>query len=62
MFTNSKGQTYFLHRKQVDLRNGQRTLYFFSKERKEGAIDEVPEGYEISEGRNGLPVLRKSDK
>ena len=58
--TNSKGKTYFLHKKDTTLRNGrQQTIYFFAKEVKDGALDEVPEGYKVSESRNGLPVLKK---
>lgn len=59
--TNSKGKTYFLHSRETTLRNGrQQTLYFFAKEVKDGALDEVPEGYEVSESKNGLPVLKRS--
>lgn len=59
-FTNSKGKTYFLHKKDTTLKNGrQQTIYFFAREVKEGAQDSVPEGYVVSESRNGLPVLKK---
>ncbi len=59
-YTNSKGKTYILHHKQTTLKNGsQQTIYFFAKEAKEGALDAVPAGYEVSESRNGLPVLKK---
>ncbi|RME63205.1 MAG: hypothetical protein D6790_05065 [Caldilineae bacterium] len=59
-YTNSKGNTYYLHSKETTLRNGrQQTLYFFAKEVKEGALDAVPEGYEVSESKNGLPVLKR---
>ena len=59
--TNSKGQTYYLHSKDVVLRGGRpQTIYFFGKEVKEGAMDELPEGYETMENkRTGLPMLRK---
>ncbi len=59
--TNSKGQTYYLHSKDVTLRGGRpQTIYFFAKEEKEGAIDEIPAGYEVMENkRTGLPMLRK---
>lgn len=58
--TNSKGNTYYLHSKETTLRNGRnQTLYYFAKEPKEEAIDEVPEGYEVSESKNGLPVLKR---
>lgn len=59
--TNSKGNTYYLHSKETTLRNGRKqTLYFFGKEVKDGSLDAVPEGYEVSESKNGLPVLKRS--
>ncbi|MDE0465293.1 MAG: hypothetical protein OXH93_22965 [Caldilineaceae bacterium] len=43
------------------MRNGrQQTLYFFAKEEKEGSLEAVPDGYEVSESKNGLPVLKRS--
>ena len=36
--------------------------FFFAKAEKEGALDAVPEGYEVSESKNGLPVLKRSNK
>lgn len=59
--TNSKGQTYYLHQREVTLKGGrQQTIYFFAKEVKDGAIDELPSGYEVIENtRTGLPILRK---
>ena len=60
-FTNSQDRTYFLHTRETTLKNGrQQTIYFFAKEVKEGAIDDVPAGYTVSESRNGLPVLKKA--
>lgn len=61
-FTNSKNKTYYLHKKDTTLKNGrQQTIYFFAKEVKdEGALDAVPDGYMVSESRNGLPVLKKA--
>lgn len=59
--TNSKGVAYILHSRITTLKNGNsQTIYFFSKTEKEGALDAVPEGYEVSESRNGLPVLKRS--
>jgi hypothetical protein len=59
-FKNSKGNTYHLHSRTTTLRNGrEQRIFFFAKEVKDGAIDEVPEGYEVKETQNGLPVLRK---
>ncbi len=58
---NSRGQTYYLHSKDVELRNNRRqTIFFFAKTVKPGALDAVPAGYEVVESeRTGLPVLRK---
>ncbi|MAT41878.1 MAG: hypothetical protein CL609_06020 [Anaerolineaceae bacterium] len=59
-YTNSKGVTYILHGKDRVTSTGKKTtLYFFSKEEKEGALNAVPEGYQVSETANGLPVLKK---
>jgi hypothetical protein len=60
-YKNSKGNTYYLHSRETTLKNGRRqTIYFFAKEVKDGAMNAVPSGYEVSESRNGLPVLKKS--
>jgi hypothetical protein len=60
-YTNSKGSTYYLHGRETTLKNGTtRTLYFFAKEVKDGSLDEVPDGYVVSESKNGLPVLKKA--
>jgi len=61
-FTNSKGQTYYLHSKDVTLKNGRRqTIYYFARDVRDGALDEVPSGYEVMETkRTGMPVLKKS--
>jgi hypothetical protein len=62
-FTNSRGNAYILHERVTQLKNGSsQTIYFFGKEAKEGAIDAVPEGYEVAESKNGLPVLKRSNK
>lgn len=61
-FTNTKGNTYYLHARVTTLKNGQQqTIYFFAKEIKEGALAEVPAGYAPAESKNGLPVLKKKD-
>ena len=58
---NSKGNEYYLHKRETTLKNGRtQTIYFFGKEAKEGAIDAVPDGYMVSESKNGLPVLKKA--
>ena len=59
--TNSKGVAYILHSRTTTLKNGNsQTIYFFAKTEKEGALDAVPTGYEVSESKNGLPVLKRT--
>jgi hypothetical protein len=60
--TNSRGVTYILHSKAVQLKGGkEQTIYFFAKEEKEeGALPTVPAGYMVSETKNGLPVLKRA--
>jgi hypothetical protein len=61
-YTNSKGSEYFLHGRTTKLRNGkEQTIYFFSKNVKDGALEEVPDGYKVSETQTGLPVLQKAE-
>jgi hypothetical protein len=60
-YKNSKGNEYILHARTTKLRNGkEQTLYYFSKEAKDNALDAVPEGYRVSETATGLPVLQRS--
>ena len=62
-YENSKKNSYILHARETILKNGaKQTIYFFAKEAKEGALDAVPAGYEVSESKNGLPVLKKAAK
>ena len=59
--TNSKGQTYYLHSKDVTLKGGrQQTIYYFAKEVKsEGSLDALPAGKTVVENaRTGLPMLK----
>lgn len=59
---NSKGTTYHLYTKQVALKGQQpRPIYFFARTEKTDAtpLERVPEGMEVSETKNGLPVLRR---
>lgn len=62
-YTNSKGQQYFLHKKDVTLKNGRKqTIYFFAREVRDGALDAVPGGYKVVETeRTGMPVLKRAD-
>jgi hypothetical protein len=59
--SKKSGKTYFLHSRLQKLRGGQEvTLYYFAGQPGEGAIDALPEGYEVSENeRTGLPLLKK---
>lgn len=60
--TNSKGQTYYLHGKMVTLRGGRKQqIYYFAREVKDAALDDLPGGYEVVENkRTGLPMLKKA--
>ena len=59
-YTNRKGDLYTLHRQERRLPGGTtRSLHFFSRDVREGALDALPEGYEVSEAASGMPVLRK---
>ena len=49
---NSKGTTYYLHT------NGK--MFYFSKEIKEGALDAVPDGYQVVEMKTGMLVLKRT--
>jgi hypothetical protein len=59
--SKKSGKTYFLHGRRQKLKGGQEvTLYFFAGEAKEGALDALPAGYEVSENAStGLPLLKK---
>jgi hypothetical protein len=61
--TNKKGQTYFLHGKEVTLQNGRKQqIFYFAREAKPAdALDAVPAGYRIEENeKTGLPFLKKA--
>jgi len=59
--SKKSGKTYYLHAKEQPLRGGHKvTLYYFGGEAKTGAVDGLPDGYEVSENaRTGLPILKK---
>lgn len=60
-YKNKKGDTYYLHARTTKSKSGKdRTLYFFSKEKKAGVQEVVPAGYKVDETQNGLPVLKKA--
>jgi hypothetical protein len=60
--TNSKGQTYNLHMRDVTLKGGRlQRIYFFARDVRDGAVDSLPAGYMVVENaKTGLPVLKKS--
>jgi hypothetical protein len=60
---NSKGDTYYLHAKDVTLRNGrQQRIFYFARSEKDGeSLEQVPDGYAVGENqRTGLPFLSKA--
>ena len=61
-YTNKKGVKYYLHNKEVTLRGGRKqTIYYFARDVRPGAIDEIPDGYKVMETeRTGMPVLKKT--
>ena len=59
--SKKNGTEYYLHSRRAA--NGTTQLFFFSKEVKDGALDALPEGYEVSENSaTGLPILKKKQK
>lgn len=60
-FKNSKGVSYYLHFKDVNLRGGKKQrIYFFARDVRSGSLDQVPSGYKVMETqRTGMPVLKK---
>ena len=59
--SKKSGKTYHLHERRQKLKGGQEvTLYYFAGQPGESAIDNLPEGYEVSENsKTGLPLLKK---
>jgi len=61
--TNKKGQTYYLHGKEVTLQNGRRQqIFYFARQPKDAdVLNDLPEGYRVEENeRTGLPFLKKA--
>jgi hypothetical protein len=63
-YTNSKGVTYYLNSKKVTLRGGkEQTIYYFSKDERPEAVDELPAGMVVNENpRNGFLTVKRADK
>ena len=60
--SKKSGKNFFLHARETALPNGKvRKLFFFSTKIGDGALDNLPEGYEIIENpKTGLPMLKKA--
>jgi len=56
MYTNRKGQKYFLC--QGITKSG-KPRYYFSREQKGEPLEQIPEGFEITESVNGIVSLSK---
>lgn len=61
-FKNSKGTSYYLHSRVVELKGGRKqTIYYFAREIRPGALDSLPDGYKIVETpKTGMPILKKA--
>lgn len=60
--TGGKGVLYYLHTMMVKLRGSgkKQQIFYFSKKKGSGTLDEVPKGYKvITSRRTGLPLLKK---
>lgn len=61
-YTNKKGTDYYLHQRDVQLRGSGKTqrIFFFARDVRDGALDDVPSGYVVVENdRTGLPILKR---
>jgi len=60
-FKNSKGITYYLHSRVVNLKGGRKqTIYYFAREVRPGAVDSLPAGFKVVETpKTGMPILKK---
>jgi hypothetical protein len=60
-FKNSKGVSYYLHAKDVNLKGGRiQKIFFFARDVRPGALNEVPAGYQVVETtKTGMPILKK---
>ena len=60
-YENSRGQTYYLHGKEVTLQNDRKQqIFYFAREPKAGeTLDALPPGRAVIENpRTGLPFLK----
>lgn len=61
VLSKKSGKTYYLHSRRQELKGGHvETLYFFTKEPREGALEAMPPDREIWENpKTGLPLAKK---
>lgn len=60
-YINSQGKPYTLHEKTTTYIDGDlRRLYYFADAECEGAVDDLPAGYEIDEDSIGCPRLHRA--
>jgi hypothetical protein len=61
-FTNSRGVTYYLHSKKVNLKGGrEQMIFFFARDIRPGSLEAVPAGYKVIETtKTGMPILKKA--
>ena len=59
---NSKGKTYFLHSKDVELKGGrQQTIYYFAKDSRPEACD-LPDGKVVIENeKNWTSIFKRKN-
>lgn len=59
--SKKSGKPYYLHTRTTTLKGGRKQqIYFFAGQPGEGALDDLPEGYQVIENeRTGLPILKK---
>ena len=56
-YTNRKGMTYYLNRGTT--KTG-KARYYFARQPQDDPVEEIPEGYQISESANGVVSLVKA--
>lgn len=60
IYTDTKGTVWYLHTKDVTLRNGRvQTIYFFAKDAREGRCELPADMIVMETARTEMPVLRR---
>jgi len=60
-YIDSKFVEWFLHAKDVKLRNGfNLRIYYFCKDKRINVVENMPDGFYVVESRTGLPLLKKN--